>query len=71
MILHLKFSLLRRFFKGMVTSLYYSSPNFQIDNIVKNDTKKSSNKWKIWVQIYVWKTIFYWKYDLYVTQIFL
>ena len=31
----LKFSLLRWFFKGMVTNLFPSSPNFQIDNTTR------------------------------------
>ena len=37
--LHSKFLLLRWFFKNMVTSLYSSSPNFQIDNAVTNNKK--------------------------------
>ena len=39
------FALLRWFFKGMVTSLYSASPNFQIDDIVKNkkNHRKSGN----------------------------
>ena len=56
--LHLKFSLLRWFMKGMVTGLHFSSPNFQIDNIVKN-FKKSSLKWKFWIKAYLWERIFF------------
>ena len=58
-----KFSISRWFFTSMVTSLYSSLPNFQIDNIVKN-FKKSSQKWKFSIKVYVLKRIFDWKYDL-------
>ena len=47
MSLYSQLLLLRWFLKGMVTSLYSSTPIFQIDNIVKNK-KKSLWKVKIW-----------------------
>ena len=47
--LYSKFSFLQWFFEGIVTSLYSSSPDFQIDDIVKNK-KKSSQKWKFGIK---------------------
>ena len=47
----------------MMTNFYFSSPNFQIDNIVKNK-KKSSQKWQFRKKVYIQKRIFDWKHDL-------